>query len=85
MIVDAMALSRGWLGSAGYKGMVTFVDRKKVKPTMVRSKPLWGLVFRKAGFIEQGETKSGLLALICHIDAMPMAQGYAQKQPGFFY
>lgn len=43
--------------------MVTFVNRDKVKPTKVRGKDVWGWVYRKAGFVEVGETKGGLLAL----------------------
>lgn len=44
-------------------GMITFIDRDKVKPTMVRGVPTWGWTYRKAGFVECGETVGGLLAL----------------------
>lgn len=44
-------------------GMITFVDRDKVKPTFVRGAREWGFSFKKAGFVEEGETKSGLLVL----------------------
>ena len=37
-------------------------DRRKVRPIMVRRTPTWGWTYRKAGFIEAGETKGGLLA-----------------------
>lgn len=61
-------------------GMVTFVDRNKVQPTMVRGKPVWGWTFRKAGFIEVGETVSNkLLALQLLPEDMPPpepARGY---------
>jgi hypothetical protein len=43
--------------------MITFVDRAKVRPTMVRGKPTWGWTYLRAGFQEVGETKGGLLAL----------------------
>lgn len=42
-----------------------------VRPTMVRGTPVWGWTYRKAGFIEAGETKGGLLALQLLPDAMP--------------
>jgi hypothetical protein len=51
--------------------MITFVNREKVRPTMVRGKPVWGWTFRKAGFVEVGETAGGLLALQLRPDDMP--------------
>jgi hypothetical protein len=51
--------------------MVTFINRDKVKPIMVRGKPTWGWTWRKAGFVEVGETDGGLLALQMPPDAMP--------------
>jgi hypothetical protein len=53
--------------------MITFVDRKKVKPTIVRGKKVWGWTYRKAGFVEVGETKGGLLALQLLPHAWPNA------------
>jgi hypothetical protein len=44
-------------------GMVTFIDRTKVKPVLVRGKATWGRTWLLAGFREAGETKGGLLAL----------------------
>ena len=44
-------------------GMVTFINREKVKPILVRGKPTWGYTWKQAGFREVGETKGGLLAL----------------------
>lgn len=52
-------------------GMVTFVDRTKVRPTMVHGKPVFGWTYRKAGFREVGETKGGLLALRLEPADMP--------------
>ncbi len=43
-------------------GIVTFVDPKKVPPTIVRGKPLWGYCYLKAGFHHVGYTKGGLWA-----------------------
>lgn len=44
-------------------GMITFIDRQKVKPIIVRGKPTWGYTWKRAGFQVAGETKGGLLAL----------------------
>lgn len=52
-------------------GMVTFVDSKKVKPTMVRGKPIFGYCYLKAGFTHVGFTKGGLWAWQMLPDAMP--------------
>jgi hypothetical protein len=51
--------------------MITFIDRDKVRPIMHRGTPMWGYTWRKAGFIEVGETKGGLLALQLLPQAMP--------------
>jgi hypothetical protein len=55
--------------------MVTFVDRAKVRPTMVRGSPTWGRTYRLAGFEDCGETKGGLLALRLAPERMPEAKG----------
>lgn len=71
MIRQAVAATRAHYGEPPDLGMVTFVDRDKVAPTMVRGKPVWGWVFRKAGFADCGETKGGLLALQLTPEKMP--------------
>jgi len=63
LIVAAMAHSRAHFGDPPPLGMVTFVDRSKVRPTVVRGREVWGWTYLKAGFCEVGETKVGLLAL----------------------
>ena len=63
LIVAAMAHSRAHFGDPPPLGMVTFVDRSKVRPTVVRGREVWGWTYLKAGFCEVGETKGGLLAL----------------------
>ena len=73
LIRMAVAATRAHYGDPPALGMVTFVDRSKVRPTMVRGKPVWGWTYRKAGFVECGETKGGLLALQLLPDAMPDA------------
>lgn len=46
--------------------MVTFVDRDKT-----RAKRDPGRCFRRAGFVDIGETRGGLVALGLPVDAMP--------------
>jgi len=72
MIRQAVALTRGYYGDAPELGMITFVDRKKVRPTKVRGKDVWGWTFMKAGFEPDGETKGGLLALRLRPENMPL-------------
>jgi hypothetical protein len=71
LITDAVAATRAILGDPPALGMITFVDRARVRPTMVRSVPTWGWTFRQAGFVDAGETAGGLLALRLPPDAMP--------------
>lgn len=70
LIRDALACTRATFDASDEPGMVTFVDRAKTKPTMVRGAKVYGWTFRKAGFRDCGETKGGLLAL--WIDAADM-------------
>ena len=44
-------------------GMISFLDRSKVRPTKVRGRDTWGYSWFKAGFEHVGETKGGLMAL----------------------
>ncbi len=80
LIVAALAHTRAYFGDPPELGMITFVDRKKVNPTMVHGKPVWGWTYRKAGFVEVGETKGGLLALQTLPGLFPLAEPCA----GFF-
>lgn len=71
LIRQAVAATRAHYGEPPELGMVTFINREKVRPTMVHGTPTWGWSYRKAGFVEAGETKGGLLALQMLPDAMP--------------
>lgn len=73
MIREAVSATRWHYGDPPPLGMITFVDRSKVKPTMVRGKLVWGWTYLKAGFVYAGETKGGLLALQLWPAAMPGA------------
>lgn len=74
LIIEALAATRSVLGEPPTLGMITFVDRRKVRPTRVRGVDVFGWTYRKAGFSEVGETKGGLLALQIMPGAMPAAR-----------
>lgn len=73
LIREAIAATRQHFGDPPPLGMITFVDRTKVKPTIRRGSPIWGWTFERAGFSVAGETKGGLLALRMAPDDMPAA------------
>lgn len=78
MIRQAVAATRARYGDPPDLGMVTFIDRAKVPPLHTRKGDVWGYTYRRAGFVEVGETEGGLLALQLLPDAMPapeLAQG----------
>lgn len=73
LIRQAVAATKAHYGDPPALGMVTFIDRKKVKPTMVHGEKVWGWTYRKAGFVEVGETKvNRLLALQLLPAVMPV-------------
>ena len=74
LIREAVSASRAHYGEPPVLGMVTFIDRKAIRPTKVRGESVWGWTYRKAGFVDAGETKGGLLALQLWPDAMPLAE-----------
>lgn len=73
LIRAAVAATRAHYGDLPSIGMITFIDRRKVKPTMVHGEPTWGWTYRKAGFVYAGETKGGLMAMQLHPADMPIA------------
>jgi hypothetical protein len=73
MIREALAATRYVFGDPPSLGMITFIDRSKVIPTVVRGTNTWGYTYKKAGFKEVGETKGGLLALQILPESMPAA------------
>jgi len=58
LIRQAVAITRWFWPDVPHLGMITFIDRDKVK-----GKKDFGYCYRCAGFKEVGETKGGLLAL----------------------
>lgn len=71
LISQAVSATRDFFGEPPSLGMVTFVDRRKVRPTKVRGREVWGWTYQRVGFREVGETKGGLLALRLPPEAMP--------------
>lgn len=69
MIRDAIAATRAIWGDPPALGMVTFIDRGKVK-----HKRDFGRCYRRAGFRVCGETNGGLLALQLLPVDMPAAE-----------
>lgn len=73
-IRQAVAATRWRWPDVPERGMVTFIDREKVRPTMVRGVPTWGWTYLRAGFEPDGETEGGLLAFRCSPENMPTAE-----------
>ena len=80
MIVDALKATRWKWPDVPELGMITFVNTKKV-----RQKKNFGYCFLKAGFVEVGKTKKGLLAFQMSKDHFPQAEKPIVKKEGFFY
>ena len=74
LIRQAVAATRAYFGEPPELGMITFIDSKKVKPTMVHGKPTWGRTYELAGFKFVGKTKGGLLAFQLLPEEMPPAE-----------
>lgn len=68
LILDAVAATVHHFGHPPKLGMITFIDKKKVK-----NKRDFGRCYRKAGFKEIGYTKGGLLVLQLKPEDMPPA------------
>lgn len=73
LIVEAVAVTRWKFGKTPRRGMVTFIDKSKV-----RGKRHFGFCYLKAGFEPVGETGGGLLALHLPPARMPRPQPPAQ-------
>ena len=69
LIRQAVAATRWYWGEPPEIGMITFIDRNKVK-----SKQDYGYTYLCAGFVIAGETKGGLLALQLWPEEMPPAE-----------
>jgi len=74
MITDALKATRAHFGEPPPLGMVTFIDRLKVKPIKRRGIQYWGYTYEIAGFRHVGETKGGLLAFQILPENIPQAE-----------
>lgn len=74
MILDAVAATRAHFGEPPALGMITFIDKRKVRPTMRHGMPTWGYTYKLAGFQYVGMTKGGLLAFQLLPENMPPIQ-----------
>ncbi len=70
MIRDAVAATRWFYGEPPALGLVTFIDRDKVRPRRAG----FGKCYLKAGFEPDGETQGGLLAFRMKPEVMPEAK-----------
>jgi hypothetical protein len=64
LIREAVGLTVAKYGDPPELGMITFIDRRRVKPYVTpKGRVIYGQTFRQAGFREVGKTKqAGLLA-----------------------
>lgn len=74
MIREAIACTRWKWPTIPELGMVTFLDRRHVKPIKRRGKEIWGYTWLLAGFEPDGETEGGLLAFRLKPENMPDAE-----------
>lgn len=74
LIREAVAATIAHYGAPPPLGMITFIDRAKVPSLHTRKGDVWGYTYRRAGFVDAGETKGGLIALQLWPDAMPPAE-----------
>lgn len=81
MIRQALAATRFRYGAPPERGLVSFIDRTKVEPVMVRGKPVWGWTWLKAGFEYDGETQGGLLALRIRPENIPAPVAALPRDP----
>lgn len=73
MIREAVAATRFCYGEPPALGMITFVDPRKVQPTVRRGQKFWGYSYWKAGFKAVGQTKGKLWAFQMLPHEMPAA------------
>ncbi len=79
LIWDALAATRAYYGEPPPLGLVTFLNEKHVRPTMVRGKPVYGWTWLRRGFRVIGRTKGGLLALGIAPADMPAPMAARQR------
>lgn len=71
MIRDAVAATRWRWPDVPEIGMVTFLNRRMVRPIKVRGVETWGRTWMLSGFEPDGETAGGLLVFRLRPERMP--------------
>lgn len=84
MIREAVSATRARWPETPELGMITFLDRSKVRPTKVRGVETWGRSWTLAGFEDVGETAGGLMALQLRPENMPEPQPATNVQLTLF-
>lgn len=81
LVRQALAATRAALGEPPALGLITFIDHRKVRPTLMRNHPTWGWIWVKAGFRYVGQTKAGLLTFQIQPSDMPPPMPAKQRLP----
>lgn len=84
LIRAAVAVTRWRWPDVPALGMITFIDREKVRPTKTRGEDTWGRTYRLAGIQPVGETAGGLLVLQLLPDRMPSPMAPIGSMMGLF-
>jgi hypothetical protein len=93
LITDAVSATR-WAfdlpvpeirSAIGPVGIVSFIDRAKVRPTKVHGDEVWGWTWLKAGWEHIGETKGGLLAVGLRTERVPEPEPYLGHLFSYLY
>ena len=84
LIRQALAASVARWPAVPALGLVTFINRKAVKPIMVRGRPTYGRTWELAGFKYAGETAGGLGVWQIIPDDMPAPNAAAGTQQALF-
>jgi hypothetical protein len=71
LIREAVSATRAYWPDTPSLGMITFLDRSKVQPTMIRGRKTWGRTWELVGFRHIGETQGGLMVLQLSPEDMP--------------
>jgi len=84
LIREAVAATRWRWPQVPGLGMITFIDRSKVKPIRVRGVETWGYCYSKAGFVREVDTKGGLMTVRLPPERMPPARAPIGSQVGLW-
>ena len=84
LIREAVAATRARWRTVPPLGMITFLDRAKVRPIICRGRETWGRTWALAGFRHVGETAGGLMAWQLLPAAMPAPSAALGSQVSLF-